>query len=142
MELMLKAFTSDTFFDIGLLVMPLFSIVPSLMMSCICSRLKPKTAKIVTVSVLTLFTLLYIAQLVYHRFFGSYFIFYSLAAGGAGQITGDGMLGNTISAIISSIPAILLLIIPLVLYIAFGRKNIRYRRLRCGILHVKMPFFI
>lgn len=130
MELILKAFTSDTFFDIGLLIMPLFSVVPSLMMSCICSRLKPKTAKIVTVSVLTLFTLLFVAQLVYHRFFGSYFIFYSLAAGGAGQITGDGMLGNTINAIISSIPAILLLVIPLVLYIVFGRKNIRYRRLR------------
>ncbi len=130
MELILKAFTCDVFFDIGLLVMPVFSIVPALMMSCICSRLKPKTAKIVTVSVLSLFFVLYIAQVIYHRFFGSYFIFYSLIAGGAGQITGEGMLGNTIKAILSSIPAILLLAIPLILYIIFGRKNIRYRRVK------------
>ncbi len=128
MELLLKAFTCETFFDIGLLVMPVFSIVPALIMGCCCSRLKPKTAKIVTVSVMTLLFLLYTAQLVYFRFFGSYFIFYSLAAGGAGQITGEGMLGSTLKAIASSIPAMLLLVAPLVIYIVFGKKNIKYRR--------------
>lgn len=130
MELMLKAFTCDRFFDIGLLIVPIFSIVPSLLMSCICSRLKPRTAKIVTASVLTFLFLLYAAQIVYHRFFGSYFIIYSLFAGGAGQITGEGMLGNTLRAIASSIPALMLLLIPIVFYYMFGKNNIRYRRIK------------
>ncbi len=129
-EIILKLFTCDVFFDAGLLIMPIFSVVPCLMMSCICSRLKPKTSKIVTVSVLSFLFLLYAAQVVYHGFFGSYFIFYSLVAGGAGQITGEGMLGSTLKAIVSSIPAIILLAIPLVLYIIFGNKNLRYRRVK------------
>ncbi len=127
MEIILKLFTCQVFFDSGLLVMPLFSVLPALILSCICSRLKPKTAKWVTFSVLAAFAVLYSAQLIYHNFFGSYFIFYSLAAGGAGQITGDGMLGNTLKAILEGIPAILLLSVPAVLQAIFGAKSLRYR---------------
>ncbi len=127
MEIILKLFTCEVFFDSGLLIMPLFSALPALVLSCICSRLKPKTAKWITFAVLTCLTVLYSAQLIYHSFFGSYFILYSLAAGGAGQITGDGMLGNTLKAILEGIPAILLLSVPAVLQAIFGTKHLRYR---------------
>lgn len=130
MEIVLKLFTCNTFFDAGLLIMPLFSLIPALLLGSICSRLKPNTSKWITVSVLGALMILYSAQIIYHGFFGSYFILYSLVAGGAGQITGDGMLGSTLKAILEGIPAVLLLAVPMVLMIIFGKNHIVYRRLK------------
>lgn len=128
MELILKLFTCDEFFDTGLFIMPLFAVLPALLLSTICSSLKYRTAKWVTASVLILLSILYAAQTVYHGFFGSYFILYSLAAGGVGQVTGGDMISSTFSAILRGIPAILLLAVPVVLYLIFGGRNIIYRR--------------
>lgn len=128
MELVLKAFTCESFFDIGLLIMPFMSLLPALITTAVCARLGHRPQKIVTTSVLSVFTLIYAAQTVYHGFFGSYFIMYSLAAGGAGQITEGDMISSTFKAIIRAFPALILLCVPLVLYIIFGGKNIKYRR--------------
>lgn len=130
MEIILKLFTCDVFFDAGLIIMPLFSAIPALLLSCVCTKLKARAGKCVTACVLVLLLILYAAQVVYHGFFGTYFIFYSLVAGGAGQIAGEGMLGSTLQAIVSAIPAILLLAVPVVLYIIFSPKHIKYRQIR------------
>ena len=128
MELILKLFTCDKFFDAGLFIMPLFAVLPALLLSAICSSMKHRTAKWITASVLILLLILYAAQTVYHGFFGAFFILYSLAAGGVGQVTGGDMISSTFSAILRGIPAILLLAVPVVLYLIFGGKHIVYRR--------------
>lgn len=129
-ELVLKAFTCDGFFDIGLIIMPFMSILPALVITAVCTRLSQKVRKVVTVSVMAVMTLIYVVQVVYHGFFGSYFIFYSLKAGGAGQITEGDMISSTFKALIRGLPAVILLCVPLVLYCVFGGKRIKYRRLR------------
>ncbi len=130
MELILKLFTCSRFFDMGLLLMPIFSLVPSLIITAVCARVKPILAKGLTIGSLSVLSLIYIIQAVYHGFFGKYFIFYSLLAGGVGQVTGNGMLSSTLSAVASAAPAILLLLIPLVLYCIFGNRLIAYRRMK------------
>lgn len=128
MECILKIATCGEFFNAGLLIMPAFSVIPALCITAICSKLKPKAAKWVTFSMLACLFILYTAQVIYHGFFGSYFIFYSLFAGGAAQITGEGMLGSTVDAIISGIPLVIILAVPLVIYGIFGGKHIVYRK--------------
>lgn len=129
-ELILKAFTCERFFDSGLLIMPIFSCIFALIVAAICSKFSKKTAKYTTLSILTVMALIYIAQIIYHGFFGSYFIFYSLIAGGAGQITGSGMLGSTFKAILSGLPASLLILVPIVVYIIYGGTKIIYRKIK------------
>lgn len=130
LELILKAFTSHTFFDIGLLIMPLFSMVTALVLSCIFSRVKQHIAKHITTGILAFLTLLYAAQLVYYKVFSYYFELTSIIAGGIGQITEGGIIGNTFNAILSGLPAIILLSVPLVVYILFGFKRLKYRRMK------------
>ena len=131
MELLLKLVTCDTFFDIGLLIVPIFSLFPTLILSAICSRVHKKYAKRITATVLCLLLLLFATQIVYHGFFGTYLIFYSVIAGGAGQVFGDGgMLVNTILAILKSVPIIILMALPFVLYLIFGNKTLFYKKMR------------
>ena len=127
-ELILKAFTCDVFFDSGLLIMPVFSIITALVISIICSRFKTKTAKKITVGLLVFLFLLYSAQIIYYGMFSNYCIIYSLV--GAGQIAGDGMLSSTFMAILRGLPAVILLSVPVVIYIWLGGKKIIYRRLK------------
>ncbi len=130
LELVLKAFTSHTFFDIGLIIMPIFSMVTALLLSCIFSRVKQHIAKHITTGILVFLTLLYASQLVYFKVFSSYFELISIAAGGIGQITEEGIIGNTFSAILSGLPVIILLSVPLVVYIFLGFKKFKYRRMK------------
>ncbi len=136
MEILLRLFTCERFFGIGLIFAPIFSLVLCLFISAICSFVDKKTAKIINICFLSVITLIFLVQTVYHGFFNQYFIFYSLKAGGLGQITENGMLSPTIKAILSALPNILLLILPLVIYCIFGNKQIthRKRRFRYSIL--------
>ncbi len=129
-ELILKAFTCTTFFDIGLLIMPVFSFISALVLSCIFSRVKPNIAKHITTGILAFLVVLYSAQIIYYNIFNYYFELNSIAAGGIGQITEGGIINNTFKAILSGLPAILLLSVPLVIYIIFGFKRFKYRRMK------------
>lgn len=128
MELISRAFTCSEFFGIGLLFIPLFSVLPTAVISAVCAVVSKKIAKIVTAVTLGVYLVIHGVQIVYHGFFGAYFIFYSLKAGGVAQVTGSGMLNSTFKALLSGIPAILLLLVPFVLYIVFGNKKMVYKR--------------
>lgn len=130
MEFITRAFTYDSFFGIGLLFIPLFSVLPTAVLYAVCSAINEKWGKIVTAVTLAIYFLIYVSQTIYFSVFGSYFIMYSLKAGGVSQILGSGMIDITAKAILRGIPAILLLAAPLVLYIIFGNKNITYRRFK------------
>ncbi len=131
MELVLKLFTWGTFFDIGLLVMPIFSFVAALLLSCIFSRVKPNVAKHITTGILAFLVLIYAAQIIYHGIFsGTYFELNSIVSGGIGQITEGGIINTTIKEIFKGLPAIILLSVPLALYSIFGQKKLKYRKMK------------
>lgn len=128
MEIVVKIFCCPRILDMGLVYIALFSFGIALILKGICSLWKKKVNKILAGLILIILFLIYSAQAVYQRFFGKFFVLYSVAAGGIGQITGEGMAGSTVSAIISAIPVILLLSVPLFFYFIFERKYVRARK--------------
>jgi len=129
MELIARIFTCSDFFGIGLLFIPLFAILPTTVVSAVCSLVSKKIAKIITASVIGAFVVIYATQAIYYGFFGAYFIFYSLKAGGVAQVTGSAMINSTFQALLRGVPALLLLLVPFVFYLFFGNKKMVYKRL-------------
>lgn len=128
MELILKLFCCSSFFNLGLIYMTGFSLGVALMLKALCSVFKKQINRRVGIAVFSVLFVLYSAQTVYQNCFGKFFVLYSIAAGGIGQITGEGMLDSTITAIVAAIPVLILLIVPLILYILLSKKFIKYRR--------------
>lgn len=107
MELVLKLCTVNTFFDLGLLFMPLFSVSAGLFVGLICSLFKEKINNFVAKIFLFLLALIFSVQTVYHWCFDKYLILYSVGAGGTGQIIEEGIIDKTISTIEACILPIL-----------------------------------
>ena len=129
MELIVRIFTCRPFFGWGLLFMLVFAAVPALITAAINRVFGKKTGRICSIVSMCVVYLICAVQAVYHGFFGKYMIIFSFFNGGATQILGHGVRENTVSALITGIPAILLLAVPIVLFfvlknnIAFPGKN-------------------
>lgn len=130
MELILRAFTSETFFDFGLVLVTAFSVATGLFIYALCVLIGSRAAKRFAVIVFVLLWLLFSTQAVYQNFFNKFLIIYSLTAGGADQIIAEGILENTLIAILNSLPAILLLTVPFVLIAVFFGKGIEATNLK------------
>ena len=128
MELVLKAFTTSGFLNMGLIFMPLFSLVPFGLITALSKIFRSRTAKktILIVAFSFLFVL-FATQTTYHMFFNKYLIFYSLTVGGTAQVIADGLLESTLKAILDSLPAIILLSLPLISICVFSHKVIIYK---------------
>ncbi len=130
LELILRAFTCNSFFGIGLIIIPIYSMVAALILSCIFSRVPPNIAKHITTAVLAILVLLYAVQLIFHSVFNTYCEIAAIMSGGIGQVTEGGVIANTFDAIVKGLPAIILLSIPLIFYIIFGFKRFKYRKVK------------
>ena len=128
MELVLKAFTCNEFLTLGLIFMPVFSLVPFLLITAVSKFFRSKNAKktVLVISFSALFVL-FATQTTYHMFFNKYLIFYSLTVGGTAQIIAEGLLESTIKAILDSLPAIILLALPLIFICVFSHKILLYK---------------
>jgi phosphoglycerol transferase MdoB-like AlkP superfamily enzyme len=122
MELIQKIMTCAGFkdfllntFNSGLILIPCFCIVAGLLLFALCSMLPKTAARMVAGGVISFFAILFITQIIYHDFFGKYLILASIFSGGMGQLADDGVIWNTIRAIIKAIPTILLMAIPSVI---------------------------
>ena len=123
-EIVLKLFTCKSFFDTGLIFMPLFTVCEALFLKIICSIFPEKANRTVAGILMSVLFVLFGTQAVYHGFFDKYLIFFSLTAGGADQIITNGILKSTMDAIVSRLPAIILLSIPLVAFFVLRKKGI------------------
>ena len=132
-ELILKLFTCKSFFDTGLIFMPLFTLCEAAVLKIICSVFSPRVNRILTGIILAVLFVLFGTQAVYHDFFDKYLIFFSLTAGGADQIIADGLLKSTLDAIVSGLPAILLLSLPLVNFFLLKKRWLTFPRLKIHI---------
>ena len=129
MELILRLYSGEEFFGIGLVYVTLFSASAGLFLQGICSFFSDKTSRIISgVSALVL-GVIYIVQIIYRSVFTKYLILYSLKAGGVGQITDGGIMKNTINAIIRGIPAILLLLLPGILIFTPVNRFVKRKKL-------------
>ncbi len=134
-EVILKIFTCDTFFDLGLLFMPIFSLVCALIIQSVCSLVKPERVKLYGGLMLLFALALYATQTVYHRFFNKFLIIFSLTSGGVGQVLEGNISRSTLDAILRATPIVLLFLIPMPLYIAFFSRfaDTQYKPKKKGI---------
>ncbi|HHW45337.1 MAG TPA: sulfatase-like hydrolase/transferase [Clostridiales bacterium] len=126
LELIFRAFTIDRFFDVGLVYILLFSFSAGFFLTVLSTFFAPKINRRICIALLSAVTLIYIIQLVYTQVFGTFLIIYSFAVGG--DILQ--FRKTIISAIIKRIPAIALTIIPLIIFIYFGKGKIVFFRIR------------
>lgn len=136
MELLLRAFTENQFFNIGLLFITVFSAAAGLGLHAICSALPKKAARITSGTVMSVLGVLYATQIIYYSVFNNFLIVYSLKAGGADQIIEEGIIENTVKAILGGLPAIILLAVPAVIIFTPLFRFLSYKKLhisRSGI---------
>lgn len=132
MELILRIFTSKDFISMGLLLTPLFSCAVGFFVYALCTRFGEKGARITVAVTVGLLAVLFSTQEIYYSVFNSFLIAYSLTAGGTDQIIQEGILENTINAIIRGIPAIILFLLPFIFvvsplykrYVAHKKKRV------------------
>ncbi|MBQ1186607.1 MAG: sulfatase-like hydrolase/transferase [Clostridia bacterium] len=129
MELVLRLLTGSEFFNIGLAFITLFSVSAGLLLYGACSFMSARAAKITSGTFMIVFGVFYATQIIYHSVFNNFLIIYSLKAGGTDQIITDGMLDNTIKAITSGIPAILLLSVPAVVIFTPLGRFLKYKKI-------------
>ena len=124
-EIVLRVFTCKNFFDPAVIYIFLFSAVVSAAWGFFVSFFPEKAARAVYITLLAITFVNYAVQVVYHLFFGKYLIFFSIFNGGADQVIADGLVESTLSAVVKGFPAILLLSVPFVSFLVWGRKKIK-----------------
>ena len=122
MEVLVKLFTCNTFFDIGLLFMPIFSFAASFIIYGFSFLFKEKNRRWFTGGCISFLFVLFATQTVYHRFFNRYLILYSLTGGGIGQVLSGDIARNTFNAVLISTPLVLSLAVPVVITFVFYNK--------------------
>ena len=127
-EIITKILTCDVFFNTGLIFMPVFSLCFGLIITLPTVYMEKKTAKIFTGVILCVIALINITQIVYFSVFNKYLVFYSLVAGGVGNVLEGGIITTTLKSILGGVPAMLAFAIPIVLVFRFGGKKIIFKK--------------
>lgn len=99
----------------GIIIIPLFTLATGFMLYALTTLMPKKAARIVSGCVISFLAVVYITQIIYYDFFGKYLILASIFSGGMGQLADDGILWNTLIAILKAIPTIILMAIPSVI---------------------------
>lgn len=129
MELILKICTVNTFFNLGLLFMPLYSVAFGFFINVYCSLFGEKINNILAKLSVFGLAVLYSTQTVYHWCFDKYLILYSVGAGGADQIIEDGLLEQTIKTIKAcALPIILYFAVAIGVLVIIGKRGISFAK--------------
>lgn len=124
MEIVFRALTIGALKSFSLLYIFLFSIVIGLLFTLLSTFFSERANKWVSRAVLLLVFIIFAVQIVYYHVFKELLIFYSFNVGT--EILQ--FKGTILRAIWEKTPAILLLSLPLVIHLAFGRKFIKFSR--------------
>lgn len=128
MELIVRIFTCRPFMDWGLVFMLIFALTPAIFGWAVSKLFGEKGGFIASITVTSVMFLIYVTQAIYHSVFGKYLIVFSFLGGGANQIMDDGVIKNTLQALLTGIPTILLLALPIVALAVFRKKIIFGKR--------------
>ncbi len=128
MELVVKFFTCNSFFDIGLLFMPVFSASASFLIYGISLLFKEKNRRWFVSGAITFLLILFATQTIYHRFFNKFLIVYSITSGGVGQVLSGKISRSVLDAILKSAPIVLALCIPAIItFIFYGKITVEHK---------------
>lgn len=122
LEIILKIFTCKTFFNVGLVFMPIFSLIAGGVIQLLCSLFDEKKQMLAASVSILLLTALYMLQCCYHWFFNKYLIIYSLVSGGIGQVLEGEMSSNVIDAVLNSMVIVVLLALPFFVHLFLFKR--------------------
>ena len=114
-ELILRVNVDGKFFTIGLLYLSLFCLIRSVFFAAVVSILPKQRRTAASMFILILLPLVYSAQLVYYKFFRTFFVSYSVGEGG--QVLQ--FLEDIINKVLRNLPWILLLFVPIVVFCVY-----------------------
>ena len=115
--------SGDLLFNSGLLLAPIFAILPAFVLYVVCTSLSRSANYIVTVLYSLIMFLFCASQLVYYRIFGTFYTFFSMTNG-----AGAFQFGATIfKAIRSNLLTLVLMGLPLLMMIFGGRRRYRFQ---------------
>ena len=124
MELILRLFTVPKFWGMGLVFMPIYSLVGGLFISAVCSCFSQRVNNILARCFIFGLALLFATQIVYYWCFSKYLILYSIGAGGADQIIEQGIIEKTLLTVKACIIPVILVFLPAGLSLFFvGKKR-------------------
>lgn len=125
--------TWSAFFSSGLILAPLFALVPAIVFFILCTAIPNKNANFwVSVGYSAFFYLMFASQLVYYKVFGTFYTAYSMANGGAAF-----QFVNTIfTTILKNLFLLLLMALPLILLLVLGRKAFSFKPLKSWKGHI------
>ncbi len=118
-ELVLRVNIDGPFFNVGLLYLTLFCLVRGILLGTLLIFIPVKARTAVTMGLLLLFPFVYSAQMIYYKFFRTFFVMYSVGHGG--QVLQ--FLEDIIIKVLRNIPWIVILMSPLAIYFAFFRQR-------------------
>lgn len=137
MELIFKFLTTPEFLNLGLIFVPLYSLVAGTVLSIICNCFSEKTNNTLAKIFLFILALIFSTQVVYYWCFNKYLILYSVGVGGADQIIEQGIFEKTISTVKACVIPVILLFTPAVLGLFFiGKRGVSFPK-----IHLKNRVF-
>ncbi len=126
LELVYKSAVLNNVFSINTLTVIIFSIPFILINTLISCLFKEKINRIISVVLSIFITLIYISQYIYFEFYDSIFSIYSIKEG-TGQVFGE-FFSAILKMVLDNIWVTLLFLLPLLLFIIFGKKIFNFER--------------
>lgn len=124
MEVVFRVCIVDRVFGVGLFLTILFTLPISVVLYLVCTFGKQQVNRGIAIGVLSFLALIFSSQIVYFGVFDTFYILYSVK--NAGQVMQ--FWRDTLLSIFRNLPAILLLWVPVVAYILWGKKFAPARR--------------
>ena len=126
LELVYKSAVLNNVFSINTLTVIIFSTPFILINTLISCLFKEKINRIISVVLSIFITLIYISQYIYFEFYDSIFSIYSVKEG-TGQVFGE-FFSAILKMVLDNIWVTLLFLLPLLLFIIFGKKIFNFER--------------
>lgn len=126
LEIVYKSAVLNNVFSINVLTVIVFSIPFILINTLISSLFKEKVNRIISVVLSLFITLIYISQYIYFEFYDSIFSIYSIKEG-TGQVFGE-FFSAILKMVLDNIWVTLLFLLPVLLFIIFGKKIFNFER--------------
>lgn len=119
-ELVLRLNVDGPFFTIGLLYLTLLCLVRSLVLAALLRILPQRARTVATYALLFLLPFMYSAQLVYYKFFRTFFVVYSIGHGG--QILQ--FLEDIIIKVLRNTPWFVIMLLPITVHFVFVKRRV------------------
>ncbi len=128
LELIFRIFVIGNFFSLSTLSIILFSLPFVIVISILLNLCGEKLNKILNIIFTTFFTILMLAQFVYYKVYDSVFSFFSITAGGAGQVMQ--FWAQIVKVITKNWYVFVIVLVPYILFLIFNKKIFSYKRIK------------